>query len=125
MNIAKYFLDFYKPILNSPAHISENNENKSTAYYYGLLRRMFNSEIEPSEYLFDKNAIISNNNKDEEIYGLNEGKAKDKTNEFKIYHDDKIFEVKEALNIIFSFNIIFDMIGNKSFKLFKKKIIIL
>ena len=111
--IAKNFLDFYKSILNNPVHISSDNSN-----YYLLPRNMFNSEIEVNKYLYDLESILSEKDDEKEIIGLN--KEKEIVN-LELYKKEKLFDIKDALKILFSFNSQFNNIENQATKIIKNK----
>ena len=117
LNIAKNFIDFYKTFLNNPVHLGEN-----TAKFYLLPRSMFNSEVKLNEYLFDLESIISDvEEKKEEIIELKKNKKEIELANFNIYTDNKIINIDEALNILFSFNSSFEYINNKTSLLIEKK----
>ena len=81
---------------------------------------MFNSEIEATKYLFDLESIISDNeNKNQNIIiGM---KPKKEIINQKIYKNDKLCDIDEALWILFNFNNKFNYLENKAFDVIEKK----
>ena len=110
--ILKSFLDFYKSQLNEPVHIGKDEAN-----FYLLPRKMFNSEVNASKYLFDLESIISDKS-EEPIIGLDNKKE---ILNYKIYKDDKYCEIDEAVEILFSFNSKFNYLENQAFSLINEK----
>ena len=113
LNIAKSFLDFYIAKLHPIVHISPNNSN-----LYLLPRKMFNTEVKESEYLFDLESIMSEEKKDNKTNIENDivGLEKNKMMNLKIYNEKKILTLNEAIKILFSFDSKLTYLENNAFE---------
>ena len=113
--IAKNFLDFYRYLLNDPVNLLKNSSK-----FYLLPRGMFNSEIEATKYLFDLESIISDNKSENQNIIIGMDIKKEIINQ-KIYKNDKLCDIDEALQILFNFNTKFNYLENKAFTLIEEK----
>ena len=114
LKIAKKFLDFYKKELNPGVHIG-----KDKADFYLLPRSMFNSETLLGQYLYNLEAILSEEKEEDNIPGLN--KKKMKVVNFDLYNSNKNLDINEAVKILFSFNSKCKFLQNKDFDKIKER----
>ena len=112
LNITKSFLDFYIMSFHPTVHLGKNKSK-----FYLLPRKMFNTEVKASEYLFDLESILSEE-KDNEIIGM---ENKQTVADLEIYNEKKILSIDEAIKILFSFDSKLTYLKNNAFEKLKNK----
>ena len=112
LNITKSFLDFYIMSFHPTTHFGQNKSE-----FYLLPRKMFNSEVKVSKYLFDLELILSKE-KDNEIVRM---ENKQMASDLEIYNEKKILSIDEAIKILFSFDSKLMYLNKNTFEKLKKK----
>ena len=89
------FLRFCKNYLHPFVHANDKGIN-----YYLLPRSLFSSNLKYADYVFSLTDIINGNNNDEKEE-KNEINLETIDNDLKLYKDEKVIEIDEALKILF------------------------
>ena len=98
LNVLFEFLKFFKGYLNKYVHSGSEESD-----YYLLPRSLFNSDLKYADYMLSLDDFIDKNN-DENITA-NFDKNNNDFQNFKIYSDNKILDINEVIDILFSGNI--------------------
>jgi hypothetical protein len=88
------FLRFCKNYLHPYTHASKSDIN-----YYLLPSSIFTSNLKYADYIFSLPDILKKNKDDEKAINIEKVKIDD---DFKLYKDDKVININEALEILFS-----------------------